>query len=60
MAIQLEIKIKGYGTKEEILAALKVVIKSIDSETPEKLATGKEFEDKVLMTEISEDENPKR
>lgn len=53
--MQLQIKITGSGTKEQILSALRAVTRSIQDEEIEALAEGKEFEDNTLMSEVSED-----
>jgi exonuclease VII small subunit len=51
-----KIKITGSGTRDEIIEALKTLVKSLET-CDEPLEKGIEtFEDETLFTEISEDE----
>lgn len=55
--MQLEIKITGQGTAEEIAAALEVIAKELrNGDHIETINKGRdvEWEDEILMTEISE------
>ena len=49
-----EIKIKGSGTKDEIVEALILLAEDIKSRKPKELSKGVELEDATLMTEIDE------
>ena len=49
-----EIKIKGSGTKDEIVEALLTLAEDIKSRKPIELSIGVELEDGTLMTEIDE------
>ena len=49
-----EIKIKGSGTKDEIVEALILLAEDIKSRKSIELSIGVELEDGTLMTEIDE------
>jgi hypothetical protein len=51
-----EIKITGSGTLREIRNALKVLVEDIECAIPELSVPRVTWEDKTLLTEISEEE----